>query len=249
MGEPLLRCEGLGLSRGGAIDLASVSFSVERGSLTGLVGPDRWDKDALAAVLRGDRRPTRGTVRLAGRSITAMPPARRVRQGLAWTLTPPVEPAASTLANAIIIAATATRRPSPLDFLRRRPSRSAVAAAAAILATTGLAARSGCCPGSLEAAERARLDVARALAARPHLLLVDRLTSLVPPTDRDGLALLLRDVVASGTTVLWIEDDALLAADHADRVVALHHGRTIAGGPCTPANDEAIEHAFLGVAR
>lgn len=246
----MLRAEGLSLRADGAVELASVSFAIERASLAAIVGPDAWDKDALVDLLQGRRRPTHGTLRLAGRPVTALAPAERVRRGLVWTVRPPLELSTSTLVEGIVLAMSAPRPPSPLDFLRRQPSEPSTAAAVEALQFVGLGSRSGAAPGQLEGLDRARLELARALAAKPRLLVVDRLGSLVPAAERLAFVSLLRHVAAYGVTVLWIEDDALLALDHADHVIALRHGRTLVPGALDKsASRDALEAAFLGQTR
>lgn len=250
MAEPMLRAEGLSLRRGGATELASVSFSVERASLAAVVGPDDWDKDALARLLQGHERPTHGTLRLAGRPITRLTPDERVRRGLVWTTRPPLALETSTLVEAMVLAMSAPRPPSALDFFRRQPSETSSAAAVEALQFAGLGGRSGTAPTTLVGLDRARFELARVLVARPRLVIVDRLSDHVPPTRHEAFVALLQHIVDLGLTVLWIEDDATLAMEHADHLIALAQGRTLVPGALDKrASRDAIEAAFLGQLR
>jgi ABC-type branched-subunit amino acid transport system ATPase component len=250
MAEPILRAEGLTLKDGGAADLASVSFSIERGALAALIGPDGWDKEALVALLAGRRPATQGTLRFQGRPITALAARARTRRGLVWTLRPPLALATGTLVEAVALATAPRRRVHPLDLWRRRPSPTTSAAALEILQFVGLGARSGRRPTTLDANGRARLELARCLAADPRLLVVDRLTAELDDDERTALAQLLRQLAGGGPAVLWVEDDAALALRHADQIVALHHGRTLTAGALdAPARADALEAAFLGQPR
>lgn len=247
MAEPILRAEGLSLKDGGAADLAAVSFSVDRGALAAVIGPDAWDKDALVALLAARRRASQGTLRFEGRAITALRGAARTRRGLVWTLRPPLAFATSTLVEAVALAMAPHRPRHPVDVFRRRPAAGTAAAALEILRFTGLGACSGASPARLAPAERARLELARCLAAEPKLLVVDRLTAALAPGARAAVVQLLRQLTRGGLTVLWVEDDTALALDHADQVVALHHGRTLTAGALdAPTRADALEAAFLG---
>jgi ABC-type branched-subunit amino acid transport system ATPase component len=250
MAEPILRAEGLTMKDGGAADLASVSFAVERGALAAVIGPDAWDKDALVALLAARRPASQGTLRFQGRPITALTGAARRRRGLSWTLRPPLAFATGTLVEAVALAMAAPRPARPFDAFRRRPSPASAAAAVEILRFTGLGARADGRPARLERAERARLELARCLAADPKLVVVDRLTAALAPGERTALARLLRQLTRGGLSVLWVEDDAALALDHADQVVALNHGRTLTAGALdAPTRADALEAAFLGQPR
>jgi ABC-type branched-subunit amino acid transport system ATPase component len=250
MAEPILRAEGLTSKDGGAADLASVSFSIERGALAAVIGPDPWDKDALTALLAGRRPASSGTLRFQGRPITRLAGATRTRRGLVWTLRPPLAFATGTLVEAITLAMAIRQRPSPFDPWRRRPSAATSATALEILRFVGLGARSGSRPAALGPGERARLELARCLAADPRLLVVDRLTAELADHARRPLVQVLRQLADRGLAVLWVEDDAASALDHADQIIALHHGRTLTAGALdAPARAEALEAAFLGQPR
>lgn len=247
MAEPILRAEGLTAKDGGAADLASVSFSIERGALAAVIGPDRWDKNALMALLTGRRWPSQGTLRYAGRPITRLDPAARTRRGLAWTLRPPLTFETGTLVEAVALAIAAVRPGRLLAGFRRRPDAATAAAALDILQFVGLGGRSGCPPSLLDAGERTRLELARLLATDPRLLVVDRLTGELEPAARAELVALLRQLAGGGRSVLWLEDDAATALEHADQIVVLHHGRTLTAGALdAPTRAAALEAAFLG---
>ena len=250
MAEPLLRAEGLTAKDGAAADLASVSFSLEPGVLAAVIGPDPWDKDALVDLLAGRRRASGGTLRFGGRPITGLAAAARARRGLVWTLRPPLAFATGTLVEAVALAMAARGAPHPLDAFRRRPAAPASAAALATLQFVGLGGNSGRSPAQLETGERARLELARCLAAAPSLLVVDRLTAGLGDHERGALIQLLRQLAAGGITILWVEEDATSALDHADQLVVLHHGRTpTPGGLGATRRAEALEAAFLGRTR
>jgi branched-chain amino acid transport system ATP-binding protein len=250
MAEPILRAEGLTALDGGAIDLASVSFSLAPATLAAVVGPDGWDKDALVAVITGSRAPRAGTLRFAGRPITRLAGAARARRGLAWTARPPAVFATGTVGEAVALALAARRPVRPLEPFRRRPAPASARAAGEILAFVGLEAAAERAPSDLAPAERARLELARALALDPRVVVVDRPTADLEPADARAVAALLARLARQGPAVLWVADDAGLALAHADQIVALHHGRTLTAGALgAPPRADALEAAFLGTVR
>jgi branched-chain amino acid transport system ATP-binding protein len=218
--------------------------------LAAVIGPDPWDKEALVDLLAGRRRASGGTLRFGGRPITGLAAAARTRRGLVCTLSPPLAFATGTLVEAVALAMAARGAPHTLDTFRRRPAAAASAAALATLQFVGLGGRSGAAPAKLDGGERARLEVARCLAAAPRLLVVDRLTAALADHERRALIQLLRQLTTGGITVLWVEADATTALDHADQLVVLHHGRTpTPGGLDATRRADALEAAFLGRTR
>jgi len=247
MAEPLLRAEGLTLRDGAAAELASVSFSVQAGALAAVIGPDGRDKEALVRLLTGRQPPSQGTLRFAGRPISRLGAAARSRLGLGWTLRPPMDFATGTLVEAVALAMAARRPIAPLDAWRRAPAAATASAALAILQFVGLGSRCGCSPTALDRSGRARLELARVLATAPRLILVDRLTAILDPGECFEFVQLLRQLADGRRAVLWVEDDAALALEHADQLIAVSHGRTLSGGALdTPTRGAALEEAFLG---
>ena len=215
----------------------AVSFGVDRGEILAIIGPNGAGKTTLFNLLTGQLAPTDGRVLFAGRDIGALPPHRRAKLGLgrtfqiAKTLT-----SLTTLENAMVGA-----------FLRHRGLAAAERAAMAVLKRVGLGARAHVSSGSLTLSERRRLEVARALATEPEIILLDEVMAGLNPAEIDAAIQLFRDLHGDGHTFLVIEHNLKVVRAFSQRVLVLDHGSLIASG--TPdevlSNPQVIE-AYIG---
>ncbi|HEU4367016.1 MAG TPA: ABC transporter ATP-binding protein [Methylomirabilota bacterium] len=239
MSTPLLEVTGLTKRFGGVVANRDVSFSVGPGELVGVIGPNGAGKSTLFDLITGFIRPDAGTVRIDGREATGLRPDQICRLGLGRTfqkLRPFHEMTA--LENVMIGA-----------FLSTADVGEARAAATAALASVGLGDRLAVQARGLSTGQRKRLELARALATRPRLLLLDEVTGGVDAGAIPGLVALVRDLHARGIGLIVIEHNMRVIMEIAQRIVALQLGEVIADGPPTEiTRDRRVIDAYLGEA-
>ena len=254
-GVLLLDVADLTLTFGGLAALSSVNLAVESGTIHALIGPNGSGKSTLVNVITGIYRPDSGQVRFRGDRLTAASPHRCARVGVARTFQNcQIWRRMTVLENVLVGAHTATAgdlvRSLLLPVWLRPWERRAHARALGLLRFVGLAERANDRAGSLPFADQRRLEIARALAADPDLLILDEPAAGMHPTEVRQLVALVQRVRALGTTVLLIEHHMEVVSELADRVSVLNFGRVIAED--TPeqvaANREVIE-AYLGEKR
>lgn len=226
---------------GGLLAVSSVSFTVNAGEIVGVIGPNGAGKTTLFALLSGFLRPTSGEIRFEGRSITRLRPRRLCHAGIARTfqLVRPFHE--MTVFENVKAAAVFGDRV-------RRPKTVALREAASILDVTGLASLADQYPESLSLPQRKRLEVARAMATRPKLLLLDEVLAGLNPNEIYESMPFLRSLHANhGITILMIEHNlrAIMGLSH--RILVLNFGRLIFDGtPQTAVRDPQVVQAYLG---
>ncbi|GLY15502.1 ABC transporter ATP-binding protein [Kineosporia rhizophila] len=230
---PRLRVQGLGVRFGGLDALVDVGLEVADGEVVGLIGPNGAGKTTLFNAVCALVKPRTGTVEVAGAPAPGRPHElpdvgiARTLQGLG------VLPDLSVLENVLV---SVLRRPD-------RDERAAVA-----LKRVGLTHRAGDPVGALPYPEQKRVALARALATRPRLLLLDEPAGGLGPVDVLDLGTTIRDVAADGCAVLLVEHHVDFVMGVCDRVVVLDFGRVIATGrPDEVRRDPAVEEAYLGI--
>ncbi len=248
--EILLEVEGLCKSFGGLLAVNQLSFSVRRGEILGLIGPNGAGKSTTFHLIAGVLRPDRGRVRFRGQEITGRFPFETVRMGLVRTFQHPhLFPEMTVLENAMLGTYPRTRAPmlaSMLGLDRAEERRAAVEAFRA-LERVGLAEKAFLKAGALSLGEQRKLEVARALAADPVLLLLDEPAAGLRAGEKRALAALIRRLRDEGITVLLVDHDMELVMHLVDRVVVMHYGEKIAEGPPEAVQrDPAVREAYLG---
>ena len=235
----MLEVEDLTVRFGGLAALSDVSFRVDPGEIVGLIGPNGAGKTTLFNVITGLVRPARGVVRLRGTAITGLAPFRISRLGVARTFQLVRLLPALTVAQNVLLG---------VHFGGRSRARDGAAVEAGrLLAAVGLDARAHDPARTLPLADRKRLEIARALATRPDLLLLDEVLSGIRAAEARLLMDLIREIQGAGTTIVMIEHIMKAIMALSDRIVVLHHGEKIAdGAPAAVAAAPAVVEAYLG---
>ena len=234
---PLLTLDRVTKRFGGLTAVREVSLTVAAGDLLGIIGPNGAGKTTLFHVISGYFRPDEGRVVFDGRDITGQPAHAISRRGLTRTFQI-VKPFGnlSVLDNVMIGALT-----------RRASTREARADAERVIDLCGLGPHAGARARALPLALRKRLEVARALATQPRLLLLDEVMAGLNPTELAGIIDLVRRVHAEGVTLIVIEHIMAAMMRLAQRIVMLHHGEKIAEGtPREITSDRRVIDAYLG---
>jgi branched-chain amino acid transport system ATP-binding protein len=218
--------------------LNGITVAVPPGQALGVVGPNGAGKTTLLDIVAGGRRPTGGQVRLAGQDVTTSSAAHRTRLGLGRTYQVPRPFRSMTVfENALVAAARGAG-------LRRQ---AAYQAAYAALRRAGLAAKADVAAHRLTLLERKRLELARALATQPSVLLLDEIAGGLTEPETDALIGTIREVHAAGTTIVWVEHIMRALTQAVQRVVCLADGRLLFDGtPQDMLRDEQVQRAYLG---
>jgi ABC-type branched-subunit amino acid transport system ATPase component len=250
----LLAVEGLERTFGGVRAVDGVSFEVRAGEVHGLIGPNGAGKTTVINLVSGLLRPTGGAIRLAGRAIHGLAPHRIAGRGVARTFQNiRLFPDLSARDN-VLVGEHLVRRASLGARLLMLPGaaeeeRLAREKAHALLARIGLAERAAERARNLSYGEQRRVEIARALASEPRILLLDEPTAGMNPGEVQGVAALIRQVAREGHSVLLIEHNVKLVMDVCDRITVLNFGKVIAAGsPADVARDPAVVTAYLGSA-
>jgi ABC-type branched-subunit amino acid transport system ATPase component/ABC-type branched-subunit amino acid transport system permease subunit len=239
--EVVLSATSVSKAFAGVKALAGVDLDVRRGEILGLVGPNGSGKSTLINVVSGHYRADGGRIGFAGHELTTLSAHRIARLGIARTYQIP-RPFAhlSVLENVTLpgmFGHAALARPEAEGEARRW------------LEYTGLAAKAHALPGELNLHQRKFLELARALAARPQLLLLDEVLSGLTPAEIDGAIALVKDIRAQGASIVFVEHVMRAVMQLADRIVVLSDGRVIAeGGPAEVMGRPAVAEAYLGKA-
>jgi branched-chain amino acid transport system ATP-binding protein len=237
--KPLLEVDGISVRFGAVQALTRVSLEVRRGEVLAIIGPNGAGKTTLFGIATGTVAPDAGRVLLDGRDVTRLSPERRCRLGLARAFQIPQPFGGMTVFENLVVAAA---------FGQGRRERDVSLACVEILEQCGLADKANRLAGALTLLDRKRLELARALATGPRVLLLDEVAGGLVEHECATLVSLIKAVRATGVSIVWIEHvvHALLAV--ADRLMCLTYGRMLALGP--PAEVLAapeVRQTYLGV--
>ncbi|MEM3702883.1 MAG: ABC transporter ATP-binding protein [Candidatus Bathyarchaeia archaeon] len=234
---PLLRVSGLVKRFGGLLAINNVSFDVDKGEYLGLIGPNGSGKTTIFNLICGFLKPDKGTVIFKDTNITRKSPHLRARMGIGRTFQI-VKPLLdlSVLDN---VTAGALMKSSNVNEAKEKAQKA--------LELVGLYDKMSLKARSLNIVQRKRLELARALAMDPELLLLDEIAAGLTPTEVDGLLKILRDIHESGKTIIMVEHVMRAVMTISERVIVLHHGEKIAEGtPKEVSNDQRVIEVYLG---
>jgi len=235
--EPLLTVRNVSKRFGGLLALDDMSLFAEDGRITALIGPNGAGKTTLFALISGFLAPDDGSIRYRGRDIAGTPPNVLAEMGIARTFQIVQPFAGLSVAENIAVGA----------HLRRRSRRKARAAATEIAREVGLTERLDQPAAALTVAGRKRLELARALATQPTLLLLDEVLAGLNPSEIRDMVPVIRAIRARGVGILMTEHVMQAVMSLSDHVFVLAEGRVIAQGPPeVVATDPQVIEAYLG---
>jgi branched-chain amino acid transport system ATP-binding protein len=233
----LLETEALTVRFGGILANADISIGVNEGEILGLIGPNGAGKSTLFNLVAGTYRPTSGRIHFEGRDITRLPPAVRCKLGIARTFQVVKSFERMSVLENVVVGA----------LVRFTSTRTAREEAYRVLDVTGLTRRAEANARDLTPPEKRRLEVARALATQPKLLLLDEvLTGLTPAEAQKGVELV-RKIRELGVTVVMVEHVMEVVMPLVDRAIVLDLGRVLVeGAPQAIVRDPKVIQAYLG---
>lgn len=237
MSDTILVCSGISRTFGGLVANNDIDMVVRRGEILGLIGPNGAGKSTLFNLIAGAFPPSAGSIRFEGEDITRLSPQERCRLGIARTYQVPRSFDSMSVLENVTVGA-----------MVRHPRTSAARLKALdVLEDVGLAPKANASAGNLTPPEKRRLEIARALATEPKLLLLDEvLTGLTPSEARLGVELV-RRIKGQGVTVIMVEHVMEIVMPLVDRAVVLNLGAVLAeGAPADVVRNPAVISAYLG---
>jgi len=236
---PILALETISKRFGAVVVADSIDLALNQGEALGIIGPNGAGKTSLFGIATGTLAPDAGRVIFADEDITRLPAERRCRKGLARSFQIPQPFTGMTVFENVVVAAA---------FGANEREAAVYDRCADLLERCGLASKANRPAGGLTLLDRKRLELARALATKPRVLLLDEVAGGLTEHECALLVALIKDVRASGVSIIWIEHvvHALLAI--IDRLLVLHGGKFIAeGDPRTVIRSPLVAEIYLGI--
>ena len=236
---PILALKSISKRFGAVVVADAVDLVLNDGEALGIIGPNGAGKTTLFGIATGTVRPDGGHVLFNGEDITSLPPEWRCRKGLARTFQIPQPFAGMTVFENVVVAAafgTGEREAAVYDRCGD------------LLARCGLATKANMRAGGLTLLDRKRLELVRALATKPRVLLLDEVAGGLTEHECVALVALIKDVRASGVSIVWIEHVVHALTAVIDRLVVLHGGRFIIDGePRVVIRSPQVAEIYMGI--
>jgi branched-chain amino acid transport system ATP-binding protein len=246
-GAALLKVDGVTVRFGGLTAVDNVSFEVFEGDLLGLIGPNGAGKTTMMRAIIGVVQPTEGSVSLDGESLNGLPIHKRIQRGMSLSqqLVKPLREI--SIADNVALAAASDKTQSPLRALLNVSTERELGIAQAELARVGIASMATQSPGIQPLGVLKRLELARALALKPRLLLLDEPLAGLNSQEANALATTIAEINQQGLTIVLIEHNLGEVMRICQRLVVLDNGRKIGDGdPRTVMADPVVRAAYLG---
>jgi branched-chain amino acid transport system ATP-binding protein len=232
---PLLELRGVSKAFGQVVVADDLSYELGMGEVLGVVGPNGAGKTSMLNLISGNLRPDAGRILLDGHDITSMPAHARARAGIGRTFQVPRPFSGMTVFENVLVGAAHVRRAERLGRCVEA------------LALAGLTARANAVAGSLTLLDRKRLDLARALAMRPRLLMLDEIAGGLTEAEVQVLVGTVRGLKAEGLAIIWIEHIVQALVSVVDRLMATNNGRKVLEGePRAVIADPEVQSVYLG---
>jgi branched-chain amino acid transport system ATP-binding protein len=236
---PILALDNISKRFGAVVIADRISLSLTQGEALGIIGPNGAGKSTLFGIAAGTLAPDSGRVLFGGQDITPVSPERRCHLGLARSFQIPQPFSGMTVFENVVVAAA---------FGAGEREAAVYDRCAELLSRCGLAGQANKRAGGLTLLDRKRLELARALATKPRVLLLDEVAGGLTEHECATLVMLIKDARAGGVSIIWIEHvvHALLAA--VDRLLVLHGGKFIAeGDPRTVIRSPQVAEIYMGI--
>jgi branched-chain amino acid transport system ATP-binding protein len=216
-----------------------LSFDLKHGEALGILGPNGAGKTTLFGLISGDHRVSSGTIRFEHRDITDLPPYRRCRLGIGRSFQIPRPFGQMSVFENLLVAAS---------FSSNKPADACYELCLSVLETVGLIKKANSAAGKLTLLERKRLELARALATRPKVLLLDEIAGGLTEGECHSLVETIKQVSASGVSIIWIEHIVHALLSVVSRLLVIDFGRKLAeGDPQTVMADPAVQEIYMGI--
>jgi branched-chain amino acid transport system ATP-binding protein len=236
---PILALERISKRFGAVVIADEVDLVLDEGEALGVIGPNGAGKTTLFGIAAGTVAPDAGRVLFAGSDVTRLAPERRCRLGLARSFQIPQPFGGMTVFENVVVSAA---------FGSRRRERDVYEDCAEVLTRCGLIDKANRAAGALTLLDRKRLELARALATRPRVLLLDEVAGGLTEHECADLVALIGDIRRSGMSIVWIEHIVHALVAVVDRLVVLHGGSFIADGkPGSVIRSAAVRDVYMGI--
>jgi branched-chain amino acid transport system ATP-binding protein len=232
---PLLELRGVSKAFGQVVVADDLSYQLEMGEVLGVVGPNGAGKTSMLNLISGILQPDSGRILLDGQEITSLPAHARARAGIGRTFQIPRPFGGMTVFENVLVGAAQLRRAERLERCVEA------------LTLAGLMPRANAIAGSLTLLDRKRLDLARALAMRPRLLMLDEIAGGLTEAEVQVLIGTIRGLKAEGLAIIWIEHIVQALVSVVDRLMATNYGRKVLEGePRAVIADPEVQSVYLG---
>jgi branched-chain amino acid transport system ATP-binding protein len=236
---PILAFDGVSKRFGAIVVADQIDLALSEGEALGIIGPNGAGKTSLFGIATGTVAPDRGRVLFAGADVTRLPPEQRCRRGIARSFQVPQPFGGMTVFENLVVAAA---------FAGGHGEKNVYARCVALLERCGLAAKANRPAGALTLLDRKRLELARALATSPRVLLLDEVAGGLTEPECVALVGLIQDIRRGGVSIVWIEHVVHALLEVVERLVVLHQGRFIAEGePHAVIRSAAVQDVYMGI--